>query len=564
MKDALEHSDRIAHIGTESLYHYLSKSLTVLDVNPDSIFFHKITPGKTVEEQTAELISKGYQVIIGGYASKTTAERLGAYGIEISVDHTVIEATILNAHNMAQDLKHKEQKEFLHSAVLNAANEPILAITHVGKIIDANNSAKRLLGQQCIGMDFLTCLQEKNLVDIDSITIQELDSMGDYTPVILKRTLLSKDAVSAGQVITIDLPEKTNKTPHKRRDLILKGFYAENTFENITGASDSILSIKEKARKYACFDSTMLITGESGTGKELFAQSVHNASRRKAMPFVPVNCAALPNNLIESELFGYEKGAFTGAGKEGKPGLFEMANGGTIFLDEISEIPITTQAKLLRVIEEGDVIRIGGDHINVVDVRVICTSNKDLLKMIQDGQFKEDLYYRLSVLEINVPPLRDRKEDIEALSATLLQRFCNQHKRNIVSISPDVISALKRLPFRGNVRELSNIIERMVIFSEEDTISIETMKQSLNRAQLKDIFEDPPAETAPVVSSLSDSSDTETARIEPSVQSRNLEDMQKDLILKTLAENNGNKAATARALGIDTSTLWRKLKKYNM
>lgn len=566
VKEALTYSDRIVHIGTDSLYHYLSKSLSVLDIDPQLIAFHQVDPGQTIEEQTERLIGEGYQVIIGGYASTVVANRLGAHGIEITVDETVIRSTILNARIIAQEIRRQEENRQLYSSVLNAAGEPILAVTHTGQVMNANHAAKRLLNADCDGEDFRKLLHSSNLVDIDSVTTEDLAGLEDYTPVVLKKTPLFGSASSLGQVITIkQINRDGESTTHKRRDLLLKGFYASNTFSNIDGGSPAILSLKAKAQKYAVYDSTLLITGESGTGKELFAQSVHNASRRKAMPFVPVNCAALPESLIESELFGYEKGAFTGAGKEGKAGLFELADGGTIFLDEISEIPIATQSKLLRVIEEGDVIRVGGDHINVVDVRVICTSNKDLLKMVQDGLFKEDLYFRLSVLEIHVPPLRDRREDIDALAARFLTKFCEQHDKNISSIEPEVLSALKQLPFHGNVRELSNIIERMVIFSETNAINLETMKESLNPAQLTLLYGEPSASSSgdPVEDFQGDSSSREHTPL-PAIAPRSLEDMERELILQTLADNKGNKAATARALGIDASTLWRKLKKYNV
>ena len=207
--------------------------------------------------------------------------------------------------------------------------------------------------------------------------------------------------------------QKIRLTSHKR------GLIAKNTLADIAGESDPIVQAKEQAKLYAQSDSTVIIVGETGTGKEIFAQAIHNASPRARGPFVAINCAALPENLLESELFGYEGGAFTGARKEGKPGLFELAHGGTIFLDEIGEMSLAVQARLLRILEEREVMRLGGDRVIPVDVRVIAATNKDLFHKVTQKSFRQDLFYRLCVLQLRLPPLRERLEDIPHL----LERF---------------------------------------------------------------------------------------------------------------------------------------------
>lgn len=570
IKNALKHSNKIVHIGTRSLYRYLKQSLEVMEIDPDIVAFHEIAYGQSVEEETEKVIFNGYDVIIGGLVAKTIAEKHGKTGIEITIDDSILKTSITNAHTIALEIKRCEANEKLMNAILQASSESILAVNNHNAIMVANNAAFRLLGNDIIGKDFYTAMKDKSLIDIDSANDTQLEIIENYTPVTIKKSGFVGEADITGQVLTIN--ELT--TPHtnfrNRKELHAKGFYALNTFENIAGDSPAMTALKDTARKYALYDSTLLITGDSGTGKELFAQSVHNASRRKAMPFVPVNCAALPESLIESELFGYEKGAFTGADKDGKPGLFELADGGTIFLDEISEIPIPIQSKLLRVIEEGDVIRVGGNKLKVVDVRVICTSNKDLPALIRAGKFKEDLYYRLSVLEIYVPPLRERIDDIDAISASMLNKFCTRYKKNIAAIDPEVLASLKLLPFYGNVRELSNLVERMVIFSEDDIIDTDTMKKALMPAQMEILYGTDPKPSSYAFSTHAlaqepDFSESDNAASSnESVSSTTLEDLQKDIILKTLKQNNGNKSATARALGIDTSTLWRRLKKYNL
>ncbi|SBW09011.1 Uncharacterized sigma-54-dependent transcriptional regulator YgeV (fragment) [uncultured delta proteobacterium] len=261
--------------------------------------------------------------------------------------------------------------------------------------------------------------------------------------------------------------------------------------------------------------------------------------KRKNQPFVAVNCASLPENLIESELFGYVKGAFTGASKDGKIGLFETAGNGTIFLDEISEIPLTMQAKLLRVLQEREIIRIGSDNVVRVNARIICSSNKDLLKLVDEGKFKEDLYYRLCVLEVAIPPLRERKEDIPVIAHNLIRRFNKRHGKTVVSIAPSVLAELEKMPLPGNVRELGNILERMVIMTEGTVIDPSVLAKSDIR-----IAPFPPVPRR-------------GAEVHPA--GRTLREMQHTAILRALEQAGGNKSAAARLLGINPTTLWRRL-----
>jgi transcriptional regulator with PAS, ATPase and Fis domain len=218
------------------------------------------------------------------------------------------------------------------------------------------------------------------------------------------------------------------------------------------------------SKKVAKSDLTVLITGESGTGKELFAQSIHNASLRKNGPFVAINCAAVPESLLESELFGYESGAFTGARKEGKAGLFEQANMGTIFLDEIGDMPLTLQARLLRVLQERQVMRIGSDRLINVDIRIIAATNKNLIKMIEKGQFREDLFYRINVLPINIPPVRERKEDIIPLIK------CYMERKKDIKLSDEVVEVLMNYSWPGNIREIQNVASYINIMSNNEEV----------------------------------------------------------------------------------------------
>jgi len=282
-----------------------------------------------------------------------------------------------------------------------------------------------------------------------------------------------------------------------------------------------------------------LLLGETGTGKEVFANAIHATSSRKNKPLIKVNCAAIPEALIESELFGYEEGAFSGAKKCGKPGTFELANGGTIFLDEIGELPINTQPKLLRVLQEGEVERIGGTKTIKTNFRLLTATNQDLLKKIDLKEFREDLYYRISVVPIKIPPLRERKEDITDLIELFLYELNHRYGTN-KTIEPRAINYIMQQSFPGNVRELKNIIGRAFVMSESDVIDIDDL-----------VF-------------------LQTTASDNICKANSCEDFgsdlqaQHDAILSALKENNYNCAKTADTLGITRMTLYRKIKKYNI
>ncbi|HEX7524261.1 MAG TPA: sigma-54 dependent transcriptional regulator [Candidatus Deferrimicrobium sp.] len=283
------------------------------------------------------------------------------------------------------------------------------------------------------------------------------------------------------------------------------------------------------ARNIAASDITVLAQGESGTGKELLARYIHKMGRRAGKPFVAVNCAAIPENLIESELFGHEKGAFTGAA-ERKKGKIELADGGTILLDEIGEMPLMLQAKLLRVLQEREVDRVGGKEPVPVDVRVIATTNRDLQKECREGRFREDLYYRLNVFPIKLPPLRERPADIPLLAAHFAEKFSAAEEKTIRGFTPDGIALLKNRPWRGNIRELENVIRRAVLLCLGDAIGIDAL-----------LFDEP---------------------VEVTGYNGKIREMEKELILRTLKEVDGNKSRAAVLLGVTVRTIRNKLSEY--
>ncbi len=327
---------------------------------------------------------------------------------------------------------------------------------------------------------------------------------------------------------------------------------------NLIGRSASMIRLLETAAQVAESDATVLITGESGTGKEMIAGLIHFNSPRRDKPLVKLNCAAIPETLLESELFGHEKGAFTGADRR-KEGKFRQAEGGSLFLDEIGEMPLTMQVKLLRVLQERELTRVGGDEVLPIDVRLIAATNRDLIKDIGAGRFREDLFYRLNVVTLAVPPLRERREDIPLLAQEFLAGFCKKNKKRINGFTPRAMDRLLRHFWPGNVRELMNTIERAVVLSRGDYLDEEDLS-------LLDFTGNARIAEAPAVSTeMADNEESvaggASASEKPPVS---LEEIERETIIQTLASANGNKSEAARRLGITRRTLHKKLKKYNM
>jgi len=313
----------------------------------------------------------------------------------------------------------------------------------------------------------------------------------------------------------------------------------------IIGRSQAITEVAQNVQKVAPAKTTVLLLGESGTGKELFARAIHHLSNRKEYPFVPINCAAIPRELLETELFGHEKGSFTGAGAR-KVGKFELADKGTIFLDEIAEMDMTLQAKILRVIQEGEIERVGGVRSITIDVRIVAASNKDIEKAVQEKLFREDLFYRLNVFPIVIPPLRDRMEDLPLLAEYFIAKYCRELKTVPKSIRAEVLETLMSYPWKGNVRELENCIERAIILSEGDEISEDHI--ILNRQMAREFAH----RSLPVSGALEEVA-REAVRI-----------AETERIRKALKYTKGNKTRAAELLQVSYKTLLTKIKDYGI
>jgi len=324
---------------------------------------------------------------------------------------------------------------------------------------------------------------------------------------------------------------------HERLKEEVQQLKARNRYDRIIGKSQKMVELMDTVSQVAPTKASVLITGESGVGKELVADAIHELSNRSKGPFIKVHCAALTASLLESELFGHEKGSFTGAVKE-KKGRFELADGGTIFLDEIGEIDAQTQVKLLRVLQERQFERVGGEKSITVDVRIVCATNRDLPKEIEKGNFREDLYYRLNVVHLDVPPLRERKDDIPLLMTSFLQQFNSENGRSIEAFSNQAKRALLGYEWPGNIRELRNCIESAVVLARTSIIEVEDLPVHIGKAQ-----------------------NASSVSLEVGIT---LAEAEKQLIISTLASCAGNKTKAAEVLGIGRKTLHRKLQEYHI
>lgn len=376
-------------------------------------------------------------------------------------------------------------------------------------------------------------------LDIDSEGWEKrLIELKQYIPVIAFGKPDIKKAIESIRLGATDFIQKPLKSDNFKK--IFENFQDKPKIEieGLIGKSKIMEDVYCGIRKAAMTDSNVLITGESGTGKELVARAIHNLSERKENPFIIINCTAIPDTLLESELFGFDKGAFTGANYT-KKGLIEWADGGTLFFDEIGDVSPLFQTKILRVIQEGEFIRIGGTHVKV-DVRFIAATNKDLTKACKEGSFREDLFYRLNVIHIEIPPLRSRKEDIPSLAELFIKKHASKRKDlNIRGITDEAIEALMNYHFPGNVRELENIIERAIAFTNSAEITIKDLPTYLQKSQ-------------------------PSKKISQGTLRELVDNFEKELIWSALQKSRGNISKAAELLGIHRQQLQRKLKQFKI
>jgi PAS domain S-box-containing protein len=456
------------------------------------------------------------------------------------------------------EMQIKELKDSLDMIeyILEYAYEGFVLVDKNGKIVKMNY--EKLMGlkeEENLGrpveevientrMHIVVKTGEKELKDVQRI--QGYDMITNRVPIIKNGeiigavgTVLFKDASEVKE-----LARELAKLEHKINEYkgeIERLQDSRYSFDSIKTQDPKMEYLKKLGRKASESNSTVLILGESGTGKEMFAQAIHKASYRKYEAFVPINCAAIPKELLESELFGYEGGAFTGAKREGKAGKFELANGGTIFLDEIGNMPLEMQAKLLRVLEEKKFEKVGGNNKILLDARIIAATNEDIEEAVKSGNFREDLYYRLNVITLDIPPLRERIEDIPILCEELLDYLCKELNSPRKTIDKNTINVLKNYHWPGNVRELRNVLERAINFSRGNIILPKHLPERVLSNPKDYIIQE---EIHPLNEIVAQA--------------------EKEAIINAINKTEGNKTEAARQLGIHRTQLYRKIEKYDL
>ncbi|MBP2628742.1 MAG: proprionate catabolism activator, Fis family [Firmicutes bacterium] len=530
------HGRRIGVVTFPSLLQETDCLSPILGVD---IRLYPIHAEEEAEGQVLQAFREGVDVVIGGFITKQVAQKRD-YSFELieSGAEGILQAAqeakrIIHARNL------EKEKTSLFRAVLNYTYDGIISVDSNYHITFFNPIAEQITGINSItatGKKIAQVWPELNLKHVmhtgkddlgHILKINEVDVLCNKIAIVVNNT-------TVGAVVTFqDVTKIQQMEARVRRRIYDFGHIASYSFKNMESTSSELVQTIEMAKDFSLTHSSILIIGETGTGKEVFAQSIHNYSERRQGPFVAINCAALPSQILESELFGYVGGAFTGANPKGKPGLFEVAHGGTIFLDEIAEMEYVTQGKLLRIVQEKKVMRLGSDRVIPIDVRIIAATNKNLKNLVNENNFRADLYYRLNVLQLRIPPLRNRKEDIEVLAELFLKQYKGIIKHHL-KLAPSAIKALTEYTWPGNIRELQNIIERVIAIHKDETIDATIIKRLLEDQQ--------------------DTNDNDAEIIFNEI----------DEIKRVLALTKGKYAEAAKILGISRSTLWRKLKRLGL
>lgn len=488
-----------------------------------------------------------YCLVVGGPSVKY-AEEYGLPTVYLSSHSSTIQEALYGSLELGRLHKLIKKQNSRLRAILDSIYDGVIAVNEKGKVELVNRTAEKIFnlnGREAVGKDIKNVLPSTQLDEVLSDGISQIGMVQQEgkVKIVTNRVPIKIKNQLIGAVATFQEVERMVRTEQKVRQALLadRNFFARFHFGDIVGSSKVLMERKDLARRFSKSDFTVLIYGESGTGKELFSQSIHNASTREEKPFVAVNCGALPPSLLESELFGYEEGAFTGAKRKGRQGLFELAHQGTLFLDEIDSLPIEFQGRLLRVIQEGEFMRIGGERLIPVDVRIIAATNSRPEKLLAEKRIRDDLYYRFNVLYLELPPLRNRKEDILSLAKQFLEK----------SKTPCLIPKLEELQgllcsysWPGNVRELHNVMERLSLylndcFGEEMTV--------------EEIF----SMIAPQI--LEENSQRVIGA--EKIFYEEMEEQEKEWIEKVIQEEKSIEKA-AKKLGMSRSTLWRKRSRF--
>jgi transcriptional regulator with PAS, ATPase and Fis domain len=551
----------------------VDETMRVIGLLTKSRLVAQIMKGFSIDCLVSEIMTQPV-ITIGKYESIEKAYQIPVGRLPV-IDETGKLVGMLTRTDILQSYAtHFEQLQVSHhtaetlKTILESAYEGIAVIDENGIITEFNEAYCRIVGmnrEEVIGKHVTTVIENTRLHIVIQTGVAEKGYIQRIhgQDMVVHRIPIWKGEKVVGAIGMLifegvkGLHDILERMQELSRQVIEKSVAAESAnkvnfrLEQIIGRSEEIETVKRIARKAAGTPSTVLITGESGTGKEMFAKAIHELSHCSGGPFISVNCAAIPEHLLEAELFGYEDGAFTGAKKGGKPGKFELAHKGTLFLDEIGDMPPLMQSKILRVLQEKEVERVGGIAKHFVDVRIVAATHCHLESMIHKGTFREDLYYRLNIIRLEIPPLRKRQVDIPLLLTHHLYQFCERFGIAQKTFSGEAMAALMDYDWPGNVRELVNTVEMLVSLSESVTIQAHELPARITKSISGDSCQATAMSSPTRVATLTSIKDTVMER-------------EKELIIKTLLETNGNKAEAARRMGIERSTLYEKLKKHGL
>ena len=484
-----------------------------------------------IQSTIRQLVAEGYEAIIGCRVAFRTARDLGVEAVFLEGGPVSIRTALQEAMRLLKAKEREQLQAAQLAAIIDNIDEAVIAVTPEHEVSFFNRHARRLCAISPASQpDFKHALAVFESGEKEQITTINGNS------VIARSIPLEFNKAVRGKVLTLHEVARIQASESKiRSSFYQKGLYARYQFKDVIGDSQVMQQVLARARTYAGHDSNLLIYGETGTGKEVFAQSIHNFSKRSKGPFVSINIASIPPSLLESELFGYVDGAFTGARKGGKPGLFELAHQGTLFLDEIGELAPEIQSRFLRVLQEREIMRIGDDKIIPIDVRIISATNRDLFQQTLSGSFRQDLYYRIHVVGLRIPPLRARADDVPQIFEHYLQRFAGQAGRRPV-LTDEARELLKTNAWPGNIRQLRNLAE-VVAYSESERIDVEQISEVLGEQEHT----------------------TGEASFLTIPESGSLKQMESEIIRGLLSKLPADEVCSR--LGISRVTLWRKMKK---
>jgi len=548
MRKAKELDSRVALVGFDNVLTGSDKVALALGIELFTARIYSVADSAAGVEQAYR---EGFRVIIGGRRVVERAEALKMTAFPLYANLDNVRRALLEAERMAAVMRKQRESSARLSVTLDSIRDAIISFDPTGNVLYFNSQAAtyfHLANSSSPKDGFVEqCGLAKAIREGDAWNDEVVTWHGKHYLCTINSVV--SDGSITGWVAVLQTSFHVRNMEHKMRTLLSdRGHVATYTLADVVHASNATKGLVETAKFYAQSPSTVLLEGESGTGKELFAQGIHLESARRNGPFVAVNCAAIPESLMESELFGYVEGAFTGARRGGKAGLFELAHKGTLFMDEIGDMPLRLQAFLLRVLEEKSVTRVGQGTNIPIDVRIICAINRDLYNLVKEGLFRADLYYRLNVLRLIIPPLRERPEDAFAI----LSHFLNTLPQNLGRTRPQVEKgAIRRLcgyTYPGNVREMRNLVERLIVTCRNGVITETAVATQIGQTPVGNGT----AVSAPPALLPLD--------LEPPHGKGILDRETRRLIAQTLEECGNNRAETARRLGISPTTLWRKLR----